>query len=138
MSTPENSFIQGVHKYVTCYYEKNNNPYRGGTPDVFYSGPSRPLWIEYKFIVLPKRPDTLIIPDLSPLQLLWLEGRHAEGRAVWVVVGCKQGAVLLTADLSLNFIRHGMSAAAFQKRLIARASLGRMINEFTGSSLIQN
>lgn len=72
---------------------KNHNQYNSGIPDVWYSGRKADLWVEYKFIVLPKKNSTLIIPALSELQLNWLTERDTEGRHVGVIVGCKQGGV---------------------------------------------
>ena len=77
---------------------KNHNQYNGGIADVWYSGTSRDLWVEYKFIVVPKRNDTVIVPGLSPLQLEWLRGRAKDGRHVGVVIGCKEGGVYLHAS----------------------------------------
>ena len=103
MSQPENTFITSVHKHLpkTLYRMKNHNQYNGGIADVWYSG-KKDLWIEYKFIVVPKRPGTII--DLinkppkgdsviSTLQQAWLHDRYAEGRDVGVVVGSKEGGV---------------------------------------------
>jgi hypothetical protein len=97
MSTkPENQFISGIHKHLvpTVYRMKNNNPYTGGVADCWYSGTKGDLWVEYKFIVLPKRPDTEITLDLSALQLEWLRNRHNEGRRVEVIVGATEGGVI--------------------------------------------
>lgn len=93
---PENTFIASVHKYLKdTHYEKMYNPYRSGTPDVWYSGKSRDLWVEYKYI--PKIPKTKsFVPDLSARQLEWLNNRYAEGRHVAVIVGTPEGAVLYT------------------------------------------
>lgn len=74
---------------------KNHNQYAGGIPDCWYSGPAGDLWIEYKFVVLPKRDDTLIIPNLSALQIDWLSSRSKEGRKVGVIIGSKDGGVWL-------------------------------------------
>lgn len=103
MATPENDFITSVHRHLpaSLYRMKNHNQYNGGIADVWYSG-NKDLWVEYKFITVPKRPDTVI--DLiskppkgdsiiSTLQKEWLESRHAEGRAVGVIIGCKGGGV---------------------------------------------
>lgn len=68
-----------------------HNPYRGGTPDVWYSGPGGDLWIEYKWQTWPK--SNLIVPELSPLQNDWLTRRRNEGRRVGVIVGTPKGAV---------------------------------------------
>ena len=97
---PENTFIGSVHKHLPAgiYRMKNHNQYNGGIADVWYSG-VRDLWIEYKFIVVPKRPDTVIDlitgknPAISYLQQEWLRSRHEEGRSVGVIVGSKDGGV---------------------------------------------
>jgi hypothetical protein len=77
---PENTFIASVHKHLQCtYFEKMNNPYRSGTPDVWYSGDKSDLWAEYKFIQsIPVKVDVRL--DLSELQKLWLRRRYEEGR----------------------------------------------------------
>lgn len=103
MAQPENTFIASVHRHLptSLYRMKNHNQYNGGIADVWYSG-KKDLWIEYKYLVVPKRPDTII--DLvrkphkgdsviSTLQQEWLKARHNEGRAVGVVIGSKEGGV---------------------------------------------
>jgi hypothetical protein len=65
-----------------------HNAYRSGTADVWYSGRAGDLWIEYKFIrELPVHAPIRITTLCSKQQLLWLNGRHAEGRHVAVVLG---------------------------------------------------
>ena len=95
MATPENTFIVSVHRHlpVDLYHMKNHNQFHGGIPDVWYSGPSADLWIEYKFVALPKRENTLITIELSELQKNWITSRDAEGRSVGVIVGSKDGGV---------------------------------------------
>ena len=98
---PETTFTASVHRHlpVDLYRIKNNNTFNAGQPDVWYSGGKTDLWVEYKFIVLPKRGETVIdlvsgrSPDISYLQQDWLRRRHAEGRNVGVIVGCKEGGV---------------------------------------------
>jgi len=92
---PETVFIASVHKYVKCYHMKNNNLYNAGIADCWYSGPLRDIWIEYKFVVLPKRGETIIKPELSALQLDWLTERAKDGRDVHVLIGSKIGGVWL-------------------------------------------
>lgn len=89
---PENRFIQRVHKHLDkrVYREKMHNAYRGGTPDVWYSGPRGDLWVEYKWATGKK----LKAPALSSLQLDWITKRRAEGRNVAVIVGTPRGAFL--------------------------------------------
>lgn len=91
---PENTFIRSVHKFLqSTYFEKTNNPWRSGTPDVWYSGNRGDLWVEYKFI--PRIPRSQnILPDLTPRQRRWLNSRLDEGRNVAVVLGTPSGGVI--------------------------------------------
>lgn len=97
MSTgPENRFIKSVNTKLPkeIYKEKMHNPYRGGTADMWYSG-KHDAWVEYKWInAVPKK--GVVIPDLSGLQKVWLRGRFEEGRTVYVVVGCPEGAIIFS------------------------------------------
>lgn len=87
---PENNFIANIHKRlnIQVYAEKMYNPLRGGTPDVYYEG-KKMLWVEYKFIQLPARDSTLILPQLSDLQILWLKRCHTNTKRARVIVGFK-------------------------------------------------
>ena len=110
---------------------KNHNQYNGGIADVWYSGGSD-LWIEYKFIAVPKRDATVI--DLinrppkgdsviSSLQQQWLRERNKEGRNVGVIVGSKDGGVWfpgVTWDRTYT-------AAEFRKALRTRLELAQLI-----------
>lgn len=129
MAKPENSFIKHLHDhYVQCYSMKNHNEYNGGIFDCWYSGAgknSRDLWVEYKFIVVPVRDTTVIVPDLSQLQLDWGTARAAEGRNVRVVIGCKAGGVILTQPQW-----RGLTTEAFRAALISRRELGEFIDNF--------
>jgi hypothetical protein len=133
-STPENSFRASVHRYLcsSVYQEKMCNPYRGGTPDDWYSGPVADLWIEYKFLSkIPVRVDVELLkgkePMLSHLQADWLRERLKEGRNVRVVVGCPEGGVIF-ADLEWE---QAWAPAAFRKRILSRQDIAAFINKFT-------
>lgn len=116
MSTkPETRYYTAVHKLLpkNLYREKMHNPYRGGTPDVWYSGTADDLWVEYKYIAkVPKLAPISMDKLLSPLQLEWLRRRYEEGRNVVVILGSPDGAwvferlqwegVLLPDDLRSN------------------------------------
>ena len=137
MSKPENVFRQSVHKYLSSqdvYHEKMSNPYRAGGADDWYSGKgkkSRDLWIEWKFIVVPARDDTMIDlvsgkkPPLTPLQQLWLRERYLEGRDVVVGLGSSIGGVLMT-DRTWE---QPMSAAKFRAEAVDRQTLARLITQ---------
>lgn len=113
---------------------KNHNQYNGGIPDVWYSGNRSDLWIEYKFVTLPKRDTTLIVPGLSDLQQNWIESRFNEGRNVGVVVGCKSGGVWFDG---INW-RRCITAAQFRTSMIARQDLAKTIESLVNGIAIRN
>lgn len=98
---PETQYIARLHRRLpkSIYHLKNHNPYAGGVPDVWYSGDKGDLWVEYKYVdPLPKRVPIRISGEkglLSALQLDWLDKRYKEGRKLAVIIGCKQGGVVL-------------------------------------------
>lgn len=124
-ATPENTFIKSVHKKLPAdvYYMKNHNQYVGGIPDCWYSGSASDLWIEYKFVVLPKRDDTLIVPNLSELQVDWITSRSKEGRRVGVIIGAKEGGVWLPGLAWANPLR----TVEFRKLMMPRSELAEVI-----------
>ena len=129
---PENTFIASVHKHLapTVYSMKNHNEYNGGIADVWYDGPTGDLWVEYKFVEVPKRDDTMIDlvggkePIISKLQQKWLHDRHRHGRNVAVVVGCKDGGVPCDWPVPI-------SAAVFRYLVVSRRQIAQSINERT-------
>lgn len=135
MSGPENTFIASVHKHLPpineFYRMKNHNEYNGGIADCWYSA-ERDLWIEYKFIVLPKRDDTLIDlqagkkPSLSALQAAWITARRTEGRNVWLIVGCNEGGVVDPGLTLFDPIRTN----EFRGRLFSRSEVAQQIRNF--------
>lgn len=135
MATPENTFIASVHRHLPAglYHMKNHNVFNGGIADVWYSGLGADLWIEYKFVAVPKREGTMIDvaggknPALSELQQHWLSARHAEGRSVGVLIGSKTGGVWfpgVTWDEPL-------SAGQFLSRAQTRKDLAGLISDLT-------
>lgn len=135
MATPEATFIASIHRLLPredeLHREKMNNPYSSGTADVWYSG-ARDLWIEYKFIVIPKRSTTLIdltvgkAPALSVLQQHWLGRRYDEGRNIWVIVGCKEGGVIMKDKDWLS----AWPTEQFSTELLGRLALAQQITRF--------
>jgi hypothetical protein len=138
MAQPENVFIGSVHKHLPAalYKMKNHNTFNGGIADVWYSGPKADLWIEYKFIAIPKRDDTLIDlihgtakkdSDISTLQQSWLKGRHAEGRSVGVLIGSKEGGVWMPG-VSWDTV---LSTKVFRSSLLSRPQVAQLICALT-------
>lgn len=132
-SGPETRFYTAVHRHLPpvdqFHREKMANPYRGGTADHWYSGKKRDLWIEWKWVDLPKRDDTLIDitagkkPSLSKLQQDWITSRIAEGRNVWVVIGSSEGGVVLHCGGPFGPIRRDR----FVQACVSRADIAHQI-----------
>ena len=131
-SKPESQFIASVQRHLPpeheFHREKMANPYRGGTADSWYSGTRADLWVEWKFIILPKRPETVIdlAKELSPLQQNWIAQRRVEGRNVWIGIGCKEGGVLLR-DSTWPL---AMPCKLFKLSLLTRPQIAASILEF--------
>lgn len=131
---PETTFYTSVHKHLPStsllHREKMSNPYRAGTFDHWYSGMKADLWIEWKFIVLPKRDSTLIDicggkkPSMSALQQEWGYRRHHEGRDVWVVIGCKEGGVICRSPIEW---KQPFALVGFRARMLTRPQIAEAI-----------
>ncbi len=136
MSGPENTFIQAVHKHLppidTLYRMKNHNQFNGGIADCWYSG-DEDLWIEWKFIIVPKRDDTLIDlhsgkkPSMSALQKEWLSRRYNEGRNVWVGIGSANGGIFLDHP---NDWEKPFTAEDFRYKTLTRKEMATEIAAF--------
>jgi hypothetical protein len=122
----ETNFANSVHKYLTpnVYAEKMHNPYRGGTPDFYFEGIGRSVWAEYKFVVLPKRADTYIVPNLSALQKDWLERNRQNGGAPVVIVGCEYGGRVFSNHTQWEM---GMTCGEFVAGMKKRKELAALI-----------
>jgi hypothetical protein len=127
---PETTFYTSVHKHLTpkLHKEKMFNPYSGGTWDFWYSGKKRDLWVEYKFLILPKRESTPIVVTLSPLQIEWGKRRLAEGRNIAVIVGCKEGGVILENFSWLDTL----TCTEFKNLICSRAEIAQWLFNQTG------
>ena len=126
----EADYTQAVHKRLppTVKAWKIRDDYQGGVADAFYrrrdGEPGTPLWVEYKYLKkLPVRDTTLIVPDLSELQKLWLTEAAAAGEQVRVIVGYQSDGAVLTLDEALN----GVTAADFRARLHGYKSVADII-----------
>lgn len=101
-SKPETRFQKKIHKHLNAsiHKEKMANPYRGGTPDVWYSGNYGDLWVEYKWINKPPIKSRIYVGKLlSKLQAKWLRERYSEGRNVAVILGTPVGAWIWESSL---------------------------------------
>lgn len=125
----EHGYVRKIHKKLKATKRlkrvwKINDNFQGGVPDAFYLG-SDELWIEYKYLKqLPKRKTTLVVPDTSDLQVLWLKDLQESGKNAWCVVGHPGGAWIIE-DLSLlaglpceQVIEESVSDAALIQKIL--------------------
>lgn len=125
---PETTFSKGVLAHIPrdVYHMKNNNPYLGGVPDLWFSGNFADLWVEVKYLPRVPRRDSVVPTELlSRLQAQWLERRHREGRQVAVIIGCPDGGVVLPGITWQDEI----SAMSFVARIQSRPALAQWIIE---------
>lgn len=97
-ASPETRFIANVNKrfaVTDVYFEKMANPYRGGTPDLYYEGDKGILWVEYKWYARQPRKIS-ILDKLSALQIRWLVRAYRNNVKTAVIAGCPEGAMIMT------------------------------------------
>ena len=98
----ETGFIQKINKQLSSniYKWKINDPYHGGVPDAYYSGPSGCVFVEYKYKPkLPVKDTSKIDFNLSKQQELWLTQQAANQVSVYVLAGCEDKVT----QVSCNF-----------------------------------
>ncbi len=96
-SKPETLFTNALLKRLPdhIYVEKQYNPLRGGTYDLYIEGQGRVLWVEMKFTA--KLPPVLDLmrqttsPKLSPLQQGWGERLVRNSIPNAVITGWQDG-----------------------------------------------
>lgn len=83
-----------MHRHIPSevYRWKIHDTYTGGVPDAFYCGPAGSLWVEYKYIKLPKRKTTPVTFGISELQRIWLTRMALYGQTTLLAVGWQQSA----------------------------------------------
>lgn len=131
---PENNFIAAIHKLLPpkLYRMKNHNQFNAGIADCWYSGVKRDLWVEYKFVTIPKRDDTVIKFGFSELQVAWLDGRNAEGRFIATVIGSSEGGVIL--GVTSGTIRE-MTTEKFRAHLRTKKEIAQYITTVVGGPM---
>jgi hypothetical protein len=102
---PEANYVGRVHRALPPEIHRQSMAFTftNGTPDQYYDGPTRDLWVEYKWRdKAPSRACTTYSPDsaggrgqLSTLQFNWLCRRHDTGQNAWVIVGTPEGGFVL-------------------------------------------
>ena len=99
----ETGFIKKVNKSLSTniYKWKINDPYHGGVPDVYYSGPAGMCFVEYKYKPkLPARPSSKLDFGLSKQQELWLTNQVKNQVSVYVLAGCEDKVVKVSNNFA--------------------------------------
>ena len=132
----EHSFIRSVHRLLPkdVYRWKINDNFAGGVPDAYYSGPKGDVWIEYKYVKLPKKDHSEVRFGASAQQILWLCERKKEGRNVLLVVGSDEGVVVF--DSSQEIAANSCSRQHFISNTIDRKSLVQLLYTYTHQAII--
>lgn len=101
MSKPEANFVKRVNRALPLDVHRQSMAFTftNGTPDQYYDGPARDLWVEYKWKPsMPRRSFSLESTNtgaLTTLQFNWLCRRHAAGKNAWVILGFPEGGFVL-------------------------------------------
>ncbi len=124
----EATYTTAIHKKLPphIFHWKINDNFAGGVPDAYYmiegEPQTRDLWVEYKLIkALPKRETTLIKPDLSPQQVIWLRRLENSGKNVRIVVGVENHKVGRTCGsivMSIAEAVNGLLRANVEVRML--------------------
>lgn len=122
----ETRFRDGVHAFlppITKFHRQSMNSAAttfNGTPDMYYDGDVKDLWVEYKWLDhVPK--NGIIIGAYTELQLRWMKRRYAAGKNVWGIIGVPGGGVIQDTPQEWE---HGTSIAyTMTRKEIARLIL---------------
>tara|TARA_R100000951_G_scaffold100905_1_gene91887 strand:- start:11124 stop:11522 length:399 start_codon:yes stop_codon:yes gene_type:complete len=102
----EKDFINKIHKKLPkeIYKWKINDPYHGGVPDAFYSGPGGFCFVEYKYVQsLPDRGTSKVPINLSQQQRLWIQRAHTHKLPAYIVLGYPGGVCIADNPLAEFF-----------------------------------
>jgi hypothetical protein len=102
----EKDFINKIHKKLPkeIYKWKINDPYHGGVPDAFYSGPGGFCFVEYKYVQsLPDRGTSKVPINLSQQQRLWIQRAHTHKLPTYIVLGYPDGVCITDNPLAEFF-----------------------------------
>ena len=127
----EHGFIKAVHRHLSpeVYRWKIHDTYTGGVPDAFYMGPAGSLFVEYKYVKLPKRESTIVNFGLTKLQVAWLTRAHMCGQLVAVIIGFDSSAVAITTPKSFS----GMTQRELQDEAVSFQQIAMLIENHVTS-----
>ena len=130
----EHGFIRAVHRHLpdNLFSWKIHDKFAGGVPDAMYVGPAGVLFIEYKYLKdFPKRPDTPVKINVSPLQVAWMKQMaevNPKNITCVICIGCANNAFIVSIDALSNAI----SSKEAQSISVPFSEIASKIKESTG------
>ena len=130
----EHGFIRAVHRHLpdNLFSWKIHDKFAGGVPDAMYVGPAGVLFIEYKYLKdFPKRPNTPVKINVSPLQIAWMEQIakvNSENVTCVICIGCANTAFIVSIDALSSTI----SSEEAQNISVSFSEIALKIKEVTG------
>lgn len=123
----EHGFVRSVHRQLSpdVFVWKINDKYAGGVPDAFYAGPARCLFVEYKYVKLPKRDTTLVKTSLSEQQKLWLDRMLGMDKQVALVIGSVLGSIIIDKNWD-----HPIPTGLFRQHAMSTQAVAQWISSF--------
>jgi len=121
----EHGFIKAVHRHLPAelYRWKIHDTYTGGVPDAYYCGPAGSLWVEYKYIKLPKRESTIVTYCTTEQQRVWLTKMQKYGQLTTLIIGWDKHATLIDPQL----INSPLNSGELQRRGITFKEIAQQI-----------
>lgn len=106
-------FAERVQGFDPCAQVRQvENAAGSGDPDTYVCTEGRSVWVELKYIPLPKRTSTPIrCRHIRTGQLLWAANHLKAGGRVWFLVQVGRWYLLLTAKVAAK-LRHGLPREA--------------------------
>lgn len=130
----EHQWVSSLHQSMRKKYDdikiwKINDDYAGGVPDACYFGPASTLWVEYKYLVIPKRDSTIIdLTDknryLTALQQDWLTNLYLFNISHAVIVGSPEGGVVFPG----NSWKTPITTKEFRSRVIPKNKIAEILH----------
>ena len=111
---------------------KIHDKFAGGVPDAMYVGPAGVLFIEYKYLKdFPKRPNTPVKINVSPLQIAWMEQialASCLNVTCQICIGCANNAFIV----STNVVSSTISSQEAQSISVSFSKIAQHIEEKVG------
>lgn len=109
------------------YVWKIRDSYTNGIPDMWIQKDAGDLWLEAKYIAsLPVRSSTLVVPNLSDLQRLWVTEKYNAGISCAVILFVDKECLFLTTPDEWST---GITSGEAKTRIVPRIKAVEWVQE---------